>query len=88
MPVYHETLHAYRSLRADHRRGYTRRGKGYQAPNALNKNINTPGKRWFVRGSSRKRVKDRRHLNHLLDVYLPDHPGIFWRDGSPLPTLP
>src|SRR2546430_15039059 len=32
MPVYHFTLHAYRSWRPDHPRGYTRRGKGYQPP--------------------------------------------------------
>jgi hypothetical protein len=48
----------------------------------------TPGKRWFVRGSSRKRVRDTRHLNHLLNVDLPNHPGLFWREGTPLPTLP
>src|SRR5688500_3648047 len=30
MPVYHLTLHAYRSWRPDHPRGYTKRGKGYQ----------------------------------------------------------
>ena len=32
MPVYHITLHAYRSWSPDHPRGYTRRGKGYQKP--------------------------------------------------------
>ena len=164
MPVYHETLHAYRSWRADHRRGYTKRGKGYQLPDpetakewdkrakldparfeelvqkliiliaydfcvrrkmklhavgnedghthlvvswreyrdcdevirrlknvlatALNKYFGTRGKRWFVRGSSRKRVRDKRHLSHLMDRYLPDHPGILWREGIPLPQLP
>jgi REP element-mobilizing transposase RayT len=30
MPVYHFTLHAYRSWRPDHPRGYTLRGFGYQ----------------------------------------------------------
>jgi REP element-mobilizing transposase RayT len=29
MPVYHFTLHAYRSWRPDHPRGYTKEGKGY-----------------------------------------------------------
>ena len=33
MPVYHFTLHAYRSWSPNHRRGYTERGKGYQPPN-------------------------------------------------------
>src|SRR3982751_754116 len=32
MPVYHFPLHAYRSWRPDHPRGYTRKGKGYQPP--------------------------------------------------------
>jgi REP element-mobilizing transposase RayT len=157
MPVYHFTLHAYRSWRPDHPRGYTRRSKGYQKPNpeeakryderanqdpakfelkvrklliryahdfcqrrkfrlhgvgnevghvhfvmswrgyssweevlrrlknilatTLNKELNTPGKRWFVRGASRKRVKNRAHLDHLLKTYLPSHPGPNWREG-------
>src|SRR5207244_13089562 len=34
MPVYHFTLHAYRSWRPDHPRGYTLKGRGYQAPDA------------------------------------------------------
>src|SRR5262249_5274061 len=144
MPVYHFTLHAYRSWRPDHPRGYTKRGHGYQPPDAdqaeqydqnatqdsvefdnsiqreilrlvhdicgreqwrfeamgadpthlhlilswrkfnrweevdrrlknlialkLNRARNTPGKRWFVRGrSAPRRVKDRAHLDHLLD---------------------
>ena len=32
MPVYHFTVHAYRSWRPDHPRGYTDKGKGYQPP--------------------------------------------------------
>jgi hypothetical protein len=31
MPVYHFTLHAYRSWRPDHSRGYTLKGRGYQS---------------------------------------------------------
>src|SRR5205085_9778091 len=34
MPVYHFTLHAYRTWRPSHPRGYTRHGKGYQPPDA------------------------------------------------------
>ena len=33
---------------------------------------------WFVNGSSRKRVKDRDHFDHLVETYLPDHPGWKW----------
>jgi hypothetical protein len=32
MPVYHFTIHSYRSWRADHPRGYTKRGERYQPP--------------------------------------------------------
>jgi REP element-mobilizing transposase RayT len=161
MPVYHFTLHAYRSWRPDHPRGYTKRGKGYQAPSAeeaekhderaaqppaefdletqrllirfahdfcerrkyrlhavgneighshyvlswhgfsdwhevmrrlknvltmsLNKQFRTPRRKWFVRGGSRKRVTSPTHLKHLQTRYLPNHPGLCWCDGSPLP---
>src|ERR1700733_11834599 len=33
MPVFHFTIHAYRSWTADRSRGYVRRGKGIQPPN-------------------------------------------------------
>jgi hypothetical protein len=52
---------------------------------ALNRHFNTPGQHWFVRGGSRKRVERSGHLIYLLDTYLPDHGGIFWREGMPLP---
>ena len=51
----------------------------------LNAHFGTPGKRWFVRGGSRKRVADRAHLDHLKTRYLPDHPGLFWCEEMPLP---
>jgi hypothetical protein len=51
----------------------------------LNKHYNTPGRKWFVRGGSRKRVRDAAHLLHLQQTYLPDHPGLFWCGGSPIP---
>jgi REP element-mobilizing transposase RayT len=161
MPVYHFTLHAYRSWRPDHPRGYTQRGKGYQPPDpdaaaryderaaqppaafdlevqrvlirfahdfcarrnyrlhavgneighahfilswpgfsdwhevmrrlknalstCLNKHFNTPGRKWFVRGGSRKRVSALSHLSHLQTKYLPSHPGLCWCEGSALP---
>ena len=161
MPVYHFTLHAYRSWRPNHPKGYTRHESGYLPPDPkraaeydqraeqpsvvfeaahqeilvlgcidlclrrgwrlhgvgtdakhfhyviswrgymdwrivrqrsknilsylLGKHLEKPGQRWFVRDGSRKRVKNSKHLNYLLDVYLPDHRGLFWRDGNPYP---
>src|SRR2546429_9481265 len=161
MPVYHFTLHAYRSWKPDHPRGYTKRGEGYQKPDSdearkrderakqdpakfvrevqvllirgaydfcqrrkfrlhgsgneeghvhfaiswrgfsdwrevmrrlknvlstmLNQHFKTPGKRWFVRGGSRKRVSNVRHLTHLVRTYFPSHPGVCWCEGAPLP---
>ncbi len=46
------------------------------------------GKTWFVEGGSRKQVTTRGHFDHLLDTYFPDHPGLFWREGMPLPEIP
>lgn len=54
-------------------------------PTELNRHFKTPGKRWFVHGGSRKRVRNQPHLDHLLERYLPDHPGIYWREMVPLP---
>ena len=51
----------------------------------LGRMTNKPGRRWFVVGGSRKRVLDQNHLDHLCTTYLPNHPGIFWREGLPLP---
>jgi hypothetical protein len=53
----------------------------------LNKFFETPGKRWFVRVGSKKPVNYRKHLDYLLDEYLPDHPGVFWKEGMPLPQI-
>ena len=54
----------------------------------LNRRHNTPGKRWFVRRhSAPRRVEDRKHFNRLRDVYLPDHRGLFWSRGMPLPHI-
>jgi hypothetical protein len=51
----------------------------------LGRALNQPGRRWFVTRSSRKRVRNRKHFDHLLDTYLPDHRGLFWREGQALP---
>jgi len=159
--VIHYTFHAYRNWRPDHKRGYTKRKKGYQPPDPeqarkyderakqepatfdhetqklliriahdfcsrrkmrlhavgneeghvhyviswagfsdpheverrlknilsteLNRHYKTPGRRWFVRGGSLKRVSNSAHLDRLLGKYLPDHPGIFWKEKLALP---
>ncbi|HSV15521.1 MAG TPA: hypothetical protein VLI90_14770 [Tepidisphaeraceae bacterium] len=161
MPVYHFTLHAYRSWRADNRRGYVHHTDGLCKPDkeiadardrlakfdevtfdetiqrlliratletcrrrnwrlhgagndethlhlaiswkrfepvddvmnrlknalsfVLGKEIGPRGRKWFVRGGSRKRVNDSEHLDYLLDRYFPDHPGVFWREGFAVP---
>ncbi len=36
---------------------------------------------WFSKQPSRKRVEDRPHFDHLMDVYLPRHSGLKWREG-------
>jgi hypothetical protein len=51
----------------------------------LGRATQTPGRRWFVTDGSRKRVMNEEHLNYLITEYLPDHPGLFWREGQPLP---
>ena len=54
----------------------------------LNRRHKTPGKRWFVRRhGAPRRVRDDAHLQCLLTKYLPDHPGVFWKRGMPLPKL-
>ena len=165
MPVYHFTVHAYRSWGPARKRGYVQRGKGYlprdeqmqehydaranqppatfdsltiqqilvlgcidvcrqrgwrlhivvtdpqhlhwvvswrgfipwQEVRKVTKNIlslllnritQQNGRRWFVRDGSRKRVQDLRHLKYLMDTYLPDHRGLQWREGDPLPSDP
>ena len=53
----------------------------------LNREHGAPGKRWFGRRHGfPKRVRDREHLRHLMEEYLPGHPGVFWRRGMPLPN--
>jgi len=55
----------------------------------LGKQMGVRGRRWFARKPSRRRVKNRRHLNYLLDEYLPRHRKLFWRHdrGAPPPPL-
>jgi REP element-mobilizing transposase RayT len=152
MPVYFFSFHAYRSWLPDHRRGYTQRGKGYQAPDpakareyeerakheksvftddivralieelvqscpkiacrlhgagsdethihglvswkyqrgwmsvrkslktSLTKRLNRIQNQQlaFSRAGSRKHVRERRHFDHLMETYLPEHRGWAW----------
>jgi REP element-mobilizing transposase RayT len=32
-------------------------------------------RKWFSEGASRRRVRDKKHFDHLDTTYLPDHPG-------------
>jgi hypothetical protein len=50
----------------------------------LGRDVGPRGRRWFVRGASRKRALDRSHLDYLLDKFLPAHRGVFWREGKTL----
>ncbi|MFQ5732613.1 MAG: hypothetical protein ACE5KM_11760 [Planctomycetaceae bacterium] len=50
-----------------------KRGVGLHLSHAMDR----PGP-WFSRGSSRKRIKDRRHFEYLLNDYLPAHGDIRW----------
>lgn len=52
----------------------------------LNRKHNTPGKRWFARRhGAPRRVRNIDHFNHLVDVYFPDHRGVFWKQGMEIP---
>jgi hypothetical protein len=55
---------------------------------ALSKELGHDGRRWMVRGASRKRVRDRNHFDYLMKTYLPRHGGIFWKEGDSRPTPP
>ena len=46
-----------------------------------------PGGNWFVDNGSRKRVTRREHFDYLVNSYFPDHRGLFWKEGLPLPQI-
>ena len=50
----------------------------------LNRKLDCP-RPWFVRGANSKPVRNGDHLRYLTITYLPDHPGMFWCEGQPLP---
>jgi hypothetical protein len=37
-------------------------------------------RKWLEAGGSRKRVRDEKHFNYLMDQYLPNHRGWKWRE--------
>lgn len=37
---------------------------------------------WFSRGQSREQVTSRSHFEHLVNVYLPKHRGVFWSEQT------
>jgi REP element-mobilizing transposase RayT len=46
------------------------------------------GRKWFVRRSSRKRIRNREHFDYLVTTYLPRHRGLLWKEGDALPQEP
>jgi hypothetical protein len=36
---------------------------------------------WFSKSPSRKRVRDRKHFDYLMQTYLPKHSGLKWCEG-------
>ncbi|WP_168205474.1 transposase [Bythopirellula goksoeyrii] len=55
-----------------------------QLRGSLSRKLNQEFERseWFSKQPSRKRVADRQHFDHLMDVYLPRHSGLKWREGG------
>jgi hypothetical protein len=47
---------------------------------SLTRQLNRKIKRqhWFSKSPSRKRVKDRKHFDYLVTMYLPKHSGLKW----------
>jgi hypothetical protein len=46
------------------------------------------GRRWFVTDESDRRVTEQTHFDHLVTSYFPDHRGLVWIEGDPLPVVP
>ena len=57
------------SLRSEMVRDTMKRILGWM----LAKHTEQAGRKWFSRKGSRKPVRDRQHLEHLMQTYLPDH---------------
>lgn len=71
---------AFESVRAILKRELTR---------GLRESINNPAQPFFSRSSSRRRITDHRHFDHLMKTYLPAHRkyrGICWTESPPAVT--
>jgi len=55
---------------------------------ALCKEFQKSERKWFVRGGSRKQIKQQQHFDYLMNVYLPRHRGLSWREENKLPVAP
>lgn len=44
--------------------------------------------KWFSKSGSRKRVRDRAHLDYLMNKYLPRHNGLTWCEADDPPGEP
>jgi REP element-mobilizing transposase RayT len=54
----------------------------------LSEQAGEPGRRWFARRPSCRPVKDREHLDYLLNQYRAKHTALGWREGdAPPPPL-
>ena len=75
-----DPTHVHALVGWDDERGYTKvRGR---VKNLLSLHLSRlagiTGRTWFVKESSRKRVKDEAHFEYLLNTYLPKHLGWQW----------
>lgn len=48
----------------------------------LSRSYDQVGHKWFSGGASRQPVKNRRHFDYLMKVYLPQHRGVFWSETT------
>ncbi len=73
-----DDTHLHLVVAWESQRGWKRVRSGIQS--SLTRRLNRDyGKRaWFVANPSRKRVRDREHLDYLVDRYHPSHRGWKW----------
>lgn len=73
-------VHILVSWKSDKKWKVVRRGLRSSLTRKLNEEIEK--RDWFSRGGSRKRVKDRKHFDYLVERYLPRHSGWKWNEGK------
>lgn len=69
-------LHVLVSWRHDRPWRSVRRSIRFALTKRLNEQVGP--QRWFSTGASRRRVRDREHLDYLVSKYLPGHRGAGW----------